>query len=570
MSLARRLIHLALLPLVLLVAAALAPVGGGRALAQVAPEDPAQGSAPADWTPEAALVALLNEARTDPCDETADALTRVLCTGKLRIGVRENYPLFATNVDRRREGYDIGVARVIADGLGVAREFVPVRPATRISTLAEGGADVVIATMGHNTRRDAEARFIRPHYYRSETIIVGPKDLKIAGWEDLFNRTNCTTIGNYANAHIVSRDVRVMLWDSASRLPEALRDGTCRLASHDDSFFAFYLSDPEFGDKFERKFGFDPVPWGMAVGLDGTDRLAQALELVSRIMHREGLFLEIARENGIFTEFLEEQQALWSSAECSGPDASACLIPALNTVPPPTDFLPQVEAALAWSEETLGFTPSLPMLMTQPAWGLFLDGMINSIVLVTGALAATLVFALFVGLISASPFRLARAAAWAVVVVLQSSPVLLTLVVVTAVAHAMFAYSSAVALGAAIVALGLMNGCNAGQAIGEAADSLRRERGLGPALTWPLFWAAAGRSISQLMSFLVNAAKGTPIASFTGAPELLAALTDITSFASGRVTTYTIVLLFYLGVVTLVVYLCNRVKARIDRAEAAA
>ena len=71
------------------------------------------------------------------------------------------------------------------------------------------------------------------------------------------------------------------------------------------------------------------------------------------------------------------------------------------------------------------------------------------------------------------------------------------------------------------------------------------------------------------MAFLVNAAKGTPIASFTGAPELLAALTDITSFASGRVTTYTIVLLFYLGVVTLVVFACNRVKARIDRGAAA-
>ena len=520
-------------------------------------------------TPEQELQALLEQARTDPCTDGADALTRVLCTGKLRIGVRENYPLFATNEEGRRAGYDIDVARVIADGLGVAREFVPVRPATRISTLAEGGADVVIATMGHNTRRDTEARFIRPHYYRSETIIVGPKDLIVADWEDLFNRTDCTTIGNYANAHIVSRDVRVMLFDSANRLPEALRNGTCRLASHDDSFFASYLAEPEFGDRFERKFGFDPVPWGMAVGLQGTERLAHALELVSRIMHREGVFLEIAREHGIFTEFLEEQQALWTSPDCAGPDVSACLIPALDAVPPPTPFVAEVEAALAWSERNLGFAPSLPMLMTEPAWDLFLGGVVNSLILVAGALAATLVFALLVGLISAAPFRLLRLLAWLVVTILQSSPVLLTLVVVTAIAHVLFAYSSAVALGAAIVALGLMNGCNAGQAIGEAADSLRRERGLGRALSWPLFWAAAGRSISQLMSFLVNAAKGTPIASFTGAPELLAALTDITSFASGRVTTYTIVLLFYLAVVSLVVFACNRVKARIDRGAAA-
>ncbi|MEM8728924.1 MAG: transporter substrate-binding domain-containing protein [Pseudomonadota bacterium] len=523
------------------------------------------------YSTQEALVDLLAAARRDGCDgPETDALARVLCSGKLRIGVRDNYPLFAARDGRRPVGYDIDVARTVAEGLGVAAELVPVRPATRISTLAEGGADVVIATMGHNTSRDSQARFIRPHYYRSETIVVAPREMEIAGWDDLFNRTNCTTIGNYANAHIVSQDVRVLLFDNANRLPEALRDGTCRVASHDDSFFASYLADPAFGDRFERKFGFDPVPWGMAVGLQDTERLARALELISQIMHREGLFLQIAESHGIFTAFLEDQQALWSSPACAGPDLSACLIPALDATPPPTAFVDDVERALAWSEEIFGVSPSLPMLMTQPAWQLFKGGVVISLVLVAGALAATLLFAFLLGALSGASFWPARALAWCVVVVVQSSPVLLLLVVVTAIAHAVFDYSSTVAVGAAIVALGLMNGANAGQAIGEAVDSLRAEHDRNSRLTWALFWAAVGRSLSQLMSFLVNAAKGTPVASFTGAPELLAALTDITSFAAGRVTTYTIVLLFYLAVVSGVVYACNRVRDRFDRRHAAA
>ena len=97
----------------------------------------------------------------------------------------------------------------------------------------------------------------------------------------------------------------------------------------------------------------------------------------------------------------------------------------------------------------------------------------------------------------------------------------------------------------------------------RTADSLRREEGLGRSLSWPLYRAAVARSITQLLSFLVNAAKGTPVASFTGAPELLAALTDITSFAAGRATTYTLVLLFYMAVVSVVVWGCNRLRARI-------
>jgi polar amino acid transport system substrate-binding protein len=523
-------------------------------------------------SPDEALQRLLDEARAalpEACgDPSADVLIRVLCAGEIRVGVRGNYPLFSTREGDQRVGYDVDVARAIAERLGVKPEWVHVRAATRISALAEGSADVVIATMGHNTRRDAEARFIRPHYYRSETIVVGPRDTRVEGWDDLPGRSVCVTIGNYSNAHFISQGARLMLFDDASRLPSGLRDESCLLAAQDDSFFASYFADPAFANRFEIKFGFDAVPWGMAVAETGSERLAEALELISQIMHRDGEFLAIARQHGIFTTFLEEQHRRWQEPACASAAAihdPRCVLPALDATPPPTRFAPQVEAALTWMEQHVGVAPALPMLTSVPAWELFKAGIVNSLILVLGALAATLVFALAVGAASAAPSRVVRLPAWLVIVTLQSSPVVLTLVVAAAVAHAMFTYSPAVALGSAIVALGLMNGCNAGQAIGEAADSLRREGTYGPGLTLPLLTAAVGRSITQILSFLVNAAKGTPIASFTGAPELLSALTDITSFAAGRATTYTLVLLFYVGVVVGVVWICERIRSRLER-----
>ena len=150
-------------------------------------------------------------------------------------------------------------------------------------------------------------------------------------------------------------------------------------------------------------------------------------------------------------------------------------------------------------------------------------------------------------------------------VVLQSSPVVLTLVIAAAVAHAILPYSSSVALGAAIVALGLMNGSNAGQAIAEAMHTLRTERGSASIRTRTLFGRAVGRSATQIVSFLINAAKGTPIASFIGAPELLSALTDITAFASGRASTYSLLLVFYVVVVMIVVWLCGKLRALLER-----
>jgi len=129
-----------------------------------------------------------------------------------------------------------------------------------------------------------------------------------------------------------------------------------------------------------------------------------------------------------------------------------------------------------------------------------------------------------------------------------------------------------VALAASIAALGLANGSNAGQALSEAVWSLRAERTT--ARGGDLFARALGRSATQIVAFLINAAKGTPIASFIGAPELLSALTDITSFSSGRATTYTLLLVFYTVVVIGVVWLCGKLRLYLEgrqtRAEAVA
>ncbi|MBP6766501.1 MAG: transporter substrate-binding domain-containing protein [Reyranella sp.] len=525
-------------------------------------------------TPDAALAKLIDEARAaaaapGACDQPGlDRLVRIFCDNRIRVGVREYYPLFGTREGPVRSGYDVDVAREIAKHLGVEPAFTRVNAASRIPLLADDKIDLTIATMGHNTQRDGQVRFIRPHYYRSETIIVGPKGLTIRDWQDIASRTICVTIGNGSNAQIVSHNTRLMLFDEAGVLPDRLRDETCVLAAQDDSFFDYYFTEPAFANAYDRKFGFAQLPWGMAVALTGSDRLARALDLTSQIFHRDGIFLAVAKENRIGLGFLEAQRAVWNRPDCNtdgGSSNPACVLPALSAALQPTPFAAQVVAFETWLETHTGISVQFPMFKTMPAWQLFKAGIANSLVLVVGALVATLLFAMVLGALQSSHFLLLRWPARALTIVLQSSPVVLTLVISAAVALALFPYSSAVAIGAAIVALGLMNGANAGQAIGEAMHTLRTERGGPPAPTVELFGRAVSRSATQIVSFLVNAAKGTPIASFIGAPELLSALTDITSFASGRASTYSLLLVFYVCVVMVVVWLCDKLRVWLER-----
>jgi len=519
--------------------------------------------------PDAALEQVLKEAREN-CAQPTDRLSKVLCGGRIRIGVRDFYPLFATREGDERSGYEVDVAHAIAKRLGVDVEFHRVNAASRIPMIGDDRIDLVVATMGHNTQRDGQVRFIRPHYYQSETTVVGPKSLPIKGWDDVTGRTICVTIGNGSNAEIVSQNVRVMLFDEAGVLPERLRDDTCVLAAQDDSFFAEYFTDPAFAAEFEQKFGFAQVPWGMAVARSGSDKLARALDLMSQIFHRDGVFLEFARKERIGTAFLEKENAIWKRPECNtdtGSSNPACVLPALNAELKPTPFVASVLAFEDWTESKLGLDVTLPMLKTAPAFSLFVNGVINSLILIAGALVATLALALAFGAAMGSSSRLLHWLARAVTVTLQSSPIVLTLVIAAALAHAIFPYSAAVAIGAAILALGLSNGSNAGQAIFEAMTSLRSERQLSGV---NLFMHSLGRSATQIVAFLVNAAKGTPIASFIGAPELLSALTDVTSFSSGRVTTYCVLLIFYIVVVMGVVWLCNKLRSFLEHNEATA
>ncbi len=523
-------------------------------------------------TPDAELAKLADEARAT-CGRPAaerpnDRLVRILCGGHIRIGVRDYYPLFATHENDTRQGFEVDVADALAAKLGVEADFTRVNAANRIPLLAEDRVDFVIATMGHNTQRDGQVRFIRPHYYQSETIVVGPRALKVSSWADVRERTVCATVGNGSNAELVSHDARLMLFDEAGVLPERLRSGTCTLAAQDDSFFAAYFADPAFSDAYNTKFGFAQVPWGMAVARTGSDRLAHALDLIDAIFHRNGVFLEYARKHKIATAFLEQQKIVWNRPDCNsgqGVSKPACILPALNSELQATSFARPVAVLEGWVGKNLGIDLQLPMLKTVPAWTLFKIGVATSLVLITGALAAALGFALLLGAALGSRSLLLHGAARALTVVLQSSPIVLTLVIVSALSHVLFPNTGAVAVGAAIVALGLVNGANAGQAIGEAMASLRAE-----GLTGALFGRALARSASQIVAFLVNAAKGTPTASFIGAPELLTALTDISSFSTGRVTTYWLLLIFYTVVVMVVVWLCGRLQGWLEHRQVAA
>ena len=98
-----------------------------------------------------ATLALCTSAAAMPA---AADLADIMESGKIQIAVPENFPPFgALGASGEHEGYDVDVAKLIAEDLGVELEIVPVASKQRIPFLETDRVDLVISSMGANPGR---------------------------------------------------------------------------------------------------------------------------------------------------------------------------------------------------------------------------------------------------------------------------------------------------------------------------------------------------------------------------------------------------------------------------------
>ncbi|MBA4789257.1 MAG: transporter substrate-binding domain-containing protein [Pseudomonadota bacterium] len=126
----------------------------------------------------------------------ADALDDILKAGVIKIAVPQDFPPFGSvGPDLKPVGYDIDVANLIAQKLGVKAELVPVTSANRIPYLQTKKVDLVISTLGKNPEREKVIDF-SVAYAPFFNGVFGPADLKVSKPEDLAGMTVGVTRGS--------------------------------------------------------------------------------------------------------------------------------------------------------------------------------------------------------------------------------------------------------------------------------------------------------------------------------------------------------------------------------------
>jgi polar amino acid transport system substrate-binding protein len=506
----------------------------------------------------ARLEPLLNADRQGPCPDDMETLARVKCRGELRVGIRSDYPPFGYSTPEGPQGFEPALARLLAERLGVAVSFTTVNAADRMVVLGEDRVDALIATTGHTVQRDEQALFVRPHYFESSTVVVGPKQSElhdVRSLDGLAGHTICVTIGNSTNAELAVHGARLMLFGGAGRLVEQIQNGTCPLAAHDNTLLL-----PVLPASHEVKLSFAPLNWGIVVNRR-SETLARWLAGELRWLHRDGTLLRLAKTHGVAMPWLAEQQVRWSAPPCNTttvPDDAACVDPPRDNRLAPTPMAEGAEAMEQWVQQHWGFEITLAMLKTQVALRLFLGGVGYSVALVAGAVVATVLVALGFGAGLSARHAWLRWPLGGALLVMQSTPMVMFMAAAGMVLSSAGMVTPFLAWGMAVLVLGLFNGSNAGQAIADARrDLLAAARPAG-------LLAAALQARAQIASFAANATRGSPVASLIGVPELLAAQTDIASFSAESTTTFGLLLMFYMALVSLVVALLKRLQDRLQ------
>lgn len=143
-----------------------------------------------------AAIACLAPALVSPPPARADALSDIMARKTLRIAVPQDFPPFGSvGSDMALQGYDIDVANLIAKGLGVKAELVPVTSANRIAYLQTNKVDLVISSLGKNPDREKVIDF-SVAYAPFFNGIFAPAAVAVSKVEDLADKSVGVTRGS--------------------------------------------------------------------------------------------------------------------------------------------------------------------------------------------------------------------------------------------------------------------------------------------------------------------------------------------------------------------------------------
>jgi polar amino acid transport system substrate-binding protein len=224
----------------------------------------------------------------------ADDLQRILDAGVVRAGVcLDAEPAGYRDSDGNPRGYDVEVATLMAEALGVGLEIVQVTSATRITELLAGRIDIIACNLTATTERARTIAFSAP-YLRTGIKLLVQRRSGIRGFEDIGPQIRLI-VGRGTTGETMARqrvpDAQFIFVESPGDAMLLMQRGEAD-AYIEDSLVIDYIAKAH-ADQLEalpETYSFDAICFGVR---QGNPDLIRFLDLFTSIYVSSGKYAEV-------------------------------------------------------------------------------------------------------------------------------------------------------------------------------------------------------------------------------------------------------------------------------------
>jgi His/Glu/Gln/Arg/opine family amino acid ABC transporter permease subunit len=218
-------------------------------------------------------------------------LATIKASGVLRVGVNPNFPPMSSfGPGGQLQGFDVNVARALAQRLGVRAELVPTEAASRVPFLVSGRIDVSLGALTITPERRALIDFSVPLHSEAMGVIT-TASTPVTRWQEL-NRSDLTLVNMRGNQSVsvlaekLPRPKRLLVDGNADTIRAIAQGRADALVENVDFFIGFTRLYPDVAWRVLPEPIF--TAW-CGIGLPkGNEPLRAAIDTALIALHRDG------------------------------------------------------------------------------------------------------------------------------------------------------------------------------------------------------------------------------------------------------------------------------------------
>jgi polar amino acid transport system substrate-binding protein len=168
-----------------------------------------------------------------------DTLTRVLEAKKLNVGILPDYkPWSYRNAQGNFEGYDVDLANLLGEALGVEVVLVPVEAPNRVPSLVSNKVDVIIGCLTPTDERAKSVNFTIPYASAGLVPMVLADNTTVNTYQDMAGKTVAVVRGGTPDLFTAAAvpEANIIRFDTIADAYTAFKSGKAEVFVEEDTF----------------------------------------------------------------------------------------------------------------------------------------------------------------------------------------------------------------------------------------------------------------------------------------------------------------------------------------------